>query len=138
MDAEPTAGEVEIPPTEALEQKDAVKAEAIGMEGEALEASLDREGGTTPMPHPMSVMQEEGHGHLPLLHPDHLKLIFELQSLVEDLIHRISLVSQQLDLLYEAYSNTPPGKRCPTCAQKFVLIATEDCEGDMDEGEATG
>jgi hypothetical protein len=138
MDAEPTAGAVEIPPTEALERNDAAKAEAIGMEGEALGASLDREGGTAPMPCPLSVMQEEGRGHLPLLHPDHLKLIFELRSLVEDLIHRTSLVSQRVDLLYEAYSNTPPGQRCPTCAQAFVLIATEDGEGDMDEGEATG
>ena len=64
------------------------------MEGEVLGTSLDREGGIAPMPRPMSIMQEEGRGHLPLLHSGHLKLIFELRSLVEDLIHRTSLVSQ--------------------------------------------
>jgi hypothetical protein len=107
------------------------------MEGEALGASLDRKGGTAPMSCPLSVMQEEGCGHLPLLHPDHLKLIFELWRLVEDLIHYTSLVSQRVDLLYEAYSNTPPGQHFPTCARAFMLTATEDGEGDMDEGEDT-
>jgi hypothetical protein len=141
VEAEPTIGETKISPTEVLGRNESVEDEATGLEGEPIGVSLDEEGGIAPMSCPLSAMHEVGRVQFPLLHPDHLTLVFELRSLVEDLIHRISLVSQRVDLLYDAYSNTPPGQRCPTCAQPFVLIAKagdKDGEGDMDEAETTG
>jgi hypothetical protein len=141
LEAEPTAGAAEIPPTEVPGRNEPVEDEATGLEGEPIGVSLEEEGGIAPMPRPLSAMQEVGRVQLPLLHPDHLTLVFELRSMVEDLIHRTSLVSQRVDLLYDAYSDTQPGQRCPTCAQPFVLIAKaddKDGEGDMDYAETTG
>jgi hypothetical protein len=57
----------------------------------------------------------------PLLHPEHLKLIFEVRSLVDDQAFRAMRVSQRLDMLYAAYSKATPRRQCPTCAQPFVL-----------------
>jgi hypothetical protein len=56
-----------------------------------------------------------------LLHPEHLKLIFEVRSLVDDQVFRAMRVSQRLDMLYAAYSKATPRRQCPTCAQPFVL-----------------
>jgi hypothetical protein len=55
------------------------------------------------------------------LHPEHLKLIFEVRSLVDDQVFRAVRVSQRLDMLYAAYSKATPRRQCPTCAQPFVL-----------------
>jgi hypothetical protein len=57
----------------------------------------------------------------PFLHPEHLNLIFEVRSLVEDQIFRVVRVSQRLDMLYAAYSKATPRRQCPTCAQPFVI-----------------
>jgi hypothetical protein len=59
----------------------------------------------------------------PLLHPEHLNLVFEVRSLVEDQIFRAVRVSQRLDMLYAAYSKATPRRQCPTCAQPFVIPA---------------
>jgi hypothetical protein len=58
----------------------------------------------------------------PLLHPDHLKLIFEMHSLVDDQAFRTTRLHQRLDLLYAAYSNAIPRRQCPTYAQQARLI----------------
>ena len=57
----------------------------------------------------------------PFLHPEHLNLIFEVRSLVEDQIFRAVRVSQRLDMLYVAYSKATPRRQCPTCARPFVF-----------------
>lgn len=57
----------------------------------------------------------------PFLHPEHLNLIFEVRSLVEDQIFRAIRVSQCLNMLYEAYSRATPQRQCPTCAQPYVI-----------------
>jgi hypothetical protein len=57
----------------------------------------------------------------PFLHPEHLNLVFEVRSLVEDQIFRAVRVSQRLDMLYAAYSKATPRRQCPTCAQPFVI-----------------
>lgn len=57
----------------------------------------------------------------PFLHPEHLNLIFEVRSLVEDHIFRAIRVSQRLDMLYEAYSRATPQRQRPTCAQPYVI-----------------
>jgi hypothetical protein len=47
----------------------------------------------------------------PLLHPEHLQLIFEVRSLVDDQIFREVYVSQCLDMLYAAYSSATPRRQ---------------------------
>jgi hypothetical protein len=69
----------------------------------------------------------------PFLHPEHLNLVFEVHSLVEDQIFRAVRISQCLDMLYAAYSKATPRRQCPTCAQPFVIPvnggkAKEGCE----------
>lgn len=69
----------------------------------------------------------------PLLHPEHLNLIFEVRSLVDDQIFKVVRVSQRLDMLYVAYSSATPRRQCPTCAQPYVIPvnsgkAKDDCE----------
>jgi hypothetical protein len=44
----------------------------------------------------------------PLLHPEHLNLIFEVHGMVDDQIFRAVRVSQRLDMLYAAYSSPTP------------------------------
>jgi len=57
--------------------------------GEALlDDSWVREGGLAPMPHPLSIMQEAWHVQPPFFQLEHLEMIFETRSLVEDQIHR--------------------------------------------------
>jgi hypothetical protein len=56
-----------------------------------------------------------------LLHPEHLELIFEMRSLVDDQAFSAMRLSQRLDMLYAAYSKATPRRQCPTCAQPFVF-----------------
>jgi len=60
----------------------------------------------------------------PLLHPEHLQLIFEVRSLVDDQLFRAVCVGQRLDMLYAAYSNATPRQQCPTCSQPFAIPAS--------------
>jgi hypothetical protein len=69
----------------------------------------------------------------PLLHPEHLQLIFEVRSLVDDQIFRAVCVSQRLDMLYAAYSSATPKRQCPTCAQPYVIPASEGEAKDAHE-----
>jgi hypothetical protein len=57
----------------------------------------------------------------PPLPPEHLPLIFDLRSLVEDLNFRVVCTNQRLDLLLTAHSCASPKQRCPTCAQPFAI-----------------
>jgi hypothetical protein len=56
-----------------------------------------------------------------MLHHDHLQLIFDLRSLVDDQAFRTVSISQRLDMLFAAYSEASPRRQCPTCAQPFTL-----------------
>jgi hypothetical protein len=94
-----------------------------------------------PMPHPLSIMQDSWHVQPPFFHPEHLELMFDLRSQVADQVHHAILISQCIDMLYDAYSNMPAGQRCPTCAQPFVLPARagmQEGDADMDTSAATG
>jgi hypothetical protein len=73
--------------------------------------------------------REDGRDPMPLLHPNHLELVFETRRLVEDQIHRGLQIHQRLDMLFTAYSNTSPGRQCPMCAQPFVLQAKAGING---------
>jgi hypothetical protein len=64
--------------------------------------------------------------------------MFELRSLVEDQIHHAMLISKRNDMLYDAYSNAPPGQRCPMCGKPFALPSIAGMQrGDVDMDNAT-
>jgi hypothetical protein len=75
-----------------------------------------REGGKFLAPPPISAMQEKWCVPLPFFHPDHLELMFDLRSQMVVQVHCGTLMSQCMDMLYDAFSNVPTGQRCPTCA----------------------
>jgi hypothetical protein len=73
----------------------------------------------------------------PFLHVAHLDLVFELRGQMADQEHRALLMGQRLDMLLDAYSNAPTNRKCPTCAQPFVIqarAAWQEDEGDRPPG----
>jgi hypothetical protein len=72
----------------------------------------------------------------PLLHPEHLNLIFEVRSMVDDQIFRVVRINQRLDMLYAAYSSATPRRQCPTCAQIYAIPVRRGKE--KDDREDTG
>jgi hypothetical protein len=60
----------------------------------------ETEGSGVQKPIPLSFAQGEWHDQPPLLHPEHLELIFETRSMVDDQIHRALQISQCLDMMY--------------------------------------
>jgi hypothetical protein len=71
--------------------------------------------------------------HGPLLRVEHLALVFELRGHMADQEHRALLMEQRLDLLLDAYSNALAKRKCPACAQWFVILARSVChEGKYD------
>jgi hypothetical protein len=72
----------------------------------------------------------------PLLHPEHLNLIFEVRSMVDDQIFMVVHVNQCLDMLYAAYSSATPRRQCPTYAQLYAIPVKRSKE--MDDREDTG
>ena len=68
--------------------------------------------------------------HAPLLRAAHLDLVFELRGQMANQEHRASLIGQHLDMLLDAYSNAPAKRKCPTCAQPFVIPAKSVCQED--------
>jgi hypothetical protein len=65
-----------------------------------------------------------------LLHHDHLQLIFDLRSMVEDQAFRMATISQRLDFLFAAYSEASPPRRCPTCVQPFTFTGKGDTQAN--------
>jgi hypothetical protein len=94
-------------------------------------------GGETPVPPPTTSMHEQRCAPPPFLHPEHLDLVFDLQGQMADHAHRVLLMSQRLDMLFDAYSNAPAKKKCPMCAQPFVMQARE-VEQEDEADRATG
>jgi hypothetical protein len=72
----------------------------------------------------------------PLLHPEHLNLIFDVRSMVDDQIFRAICINQRLDMLYAAYSSATPRRQCPTCAQVYAIPVRRGKE--KDDHEDTG
>jgi hypothetical protein len=56
----------------------------------------------------LSSTQRESQDQPPFLHPEHLELIFETRSMVDDQIFRAIRINQCLDMIYAAYSSTSP------------------------------
>jgi hypothetical protein len=82
---------------------------------------------------PLSSTPQDLQDQPPLLHPEHLELIFDVRSMVDDQIFRAIRINQCLDMIYAAYSNTSPRHQCPTCAQVYAILVRRGKNGDDDE-----
>jgi hypothetical protein len=69
----------------------------------------------------------------PFLHPEHLELIFDIRSMVDDQIFRAIRINQRLDMIYAAYSSASPRRQCPTCAQVYTIPVKRGKNGDEDK-----
>jgi hypothetical protein len=81
----------------------------------------------------LSSTQEEWQDQPPFLHPEHLELIFETHSMVEDQIFRAIQINKCLDMMYVAYSSTSPRRQCPTCTQAYVIPVRRGKNDEDDE-----
>jgi hypothetical protein len=112
--------------------------EAASSEPEEMQqGDTTREGGTVFMPPPISSMQNQWRVPPPFFHPDHLALLFDLRGQMENQVHHGTLMGQRMDMLYDAFSNAPPGWRCPTCAQFFIMPAKEKAQDADATSDAT-
>jgi hypothetical protein len=157
QEAAPAAGHISVNDIESVKEKQAEsqgpeaameqqsgattsEAEDTRSGGKSREGGKSWEGGKALAPPPISTMQESWHVQPPFFHPEHLDLMFDLRSQVADQVHRGILISQRIDMLYDAFSNAPAGQRCPTCAQPFVMPAragAQEEDVDMATSEAT-
>jgi hypothetical protein len=84
-----------------------------------------KEGGEVLAPPPISIVQEQWRVPPPFFHPEHLELMFDLRSQMADQVYHGTLMSQHIDMLYDAFSNAPAGKRCLTCARPYAAASSE-------------
>jgi hypothetical protein len=92
-----------------------------------------REGDETPAPPPTRAMHGYTGAPPPFLQEAHLNLVFELRGQMADQEHRVLLMGHRLDMLFDVYSNAPANKKCPTCAQPFVMQAREAWHENEDD-----
>jgi hypothetical protein len=78
------------------------------------------------VPPPLTVIPEFNPGPPPLFIPEQLELIFDLRSHMADQLHRDTLISQRIDMLFDAFSNAPEKQHCPTYVKPFVLQPSDD------------
>jgi hypothetical protein len=58
------------------------------------------------------------------LSQEHLDLIFDMRRDMAEQLHRHTILSSRLDMLFDALSGEPDKRRCSTCAQLFVFAPT--------------
>ena len=87
----------------------------MGMTTQSLNRSEQTSKEATKPRHPASVdshWQEQP----PFTDSGYLTLIFDLRSLLDDQVFRLSCIDQWLDLLFMTHSRTLPKWQCPSCA----------------------
>jgi hypothetical protein len=87
------------------EATDIAKAEDIGIGIE--NRGTARGGHPVLVPPPLFAIPEFFLALPPLFSLEQLELIFELRSQMEDQLHRDTLMSQRINMLYDAFSNAP-------------------------------
>jgi hypothetical protein len=78
---------------------------------------------------PPSTALDQGPRSTCSLSPEHLDLIFEMRRDMQEQLHRHTLLSSRLDLLFDTLSETPGQRRCPTCAQSFIFTPVGNTHG---------
>jgi hypothetical protein len=84
-----------------------------------------------------ATMEEGGSLHGSFLEGEHLAILRDLRGRMSDLEHRAHLMSQRMDMLFDALSNEPVKRRCPLCAQAFAILAgttRQNCGDDRSPG----
>jgi hypothetical protein len=84
-----------------------------------------------------ATMEEGGSLHGSLLEGEHLAILRDLRGRMSDLEHRALLMSQRMDMLFDALSNEPVKRRCPLCAQAYAILAgttRQNCGDDRSPG----
>jgi hypothetical protein len=54
---------------------------------------------------------------------EHLQLIFEMRWDIADQLHSQTMLSRQLDALFDTLSGKPDSRRCPSCHQPLMLAS---------------
>jgi hypothetical protein len=105
---------------------------------EVVEGGTSKEGGEVLAPPPISIAPEQWRVPPPFFHPEQLDLVFDLRSQMADQVYHCTLMHQRVDMLYEAFSNAPAGRRCPTCARPYALpTRNEPHNKDLDKATST-
>jgi hypothetical protein len=55
---------------------------------------------------------------------EHLQLLFEIRQKQDDQMHFQSILSQRMDIIFDALADSPVRGRCPTCGQQFTPVYT--------------
>jgi hypothetical protein len=55
---------------------------------------------------------------------EHLELLFEIRQRQDDQMHCQGVISQRMDIMFEALTDAPTQARCPTCRQRFTPAYT--------------
>jgi len=71
---------------------------------------------------PIWIVLEPWCATTPLFHLEQLELVFDLRSQLADQVHHRTLMHQHINILYEAFSNAPKGKKCPMCPIHFSML----------------
>lgn len=82
-----------------------------------------KEGGKVLAPPPISITSDQWCVPSPFFHPEQLELVFDLRRQMADQAYHGTLMSQRIDMLYEAFSNAPTKQRCPMCVRLYALPA---------------
>jgi hypothetical protein len=99
--------EEEIPPSWQLENKAGTDKE-INAEGD----EMGKEEEALPQQFANHLVEE------------HIELLFEIRQKQDDQVHSQSVLSQRMDILFEALTDAPAQARCPTCKQRFTPAYT--------------
>jgi hypothetical protein len=65
---------------------------------------------------------------------EHLELIFEMRRYMMEQLHRHTLLSSRIDMLFDAFSSTSVKQRCLTCVQPFSFTPHDDTPDDSSDG----
>jgi hypothetical protein len=70
-----------------------------------------------------------------LFSPEQMELIFEIRGYMMEQLHRHTLISSYIDMLFDTFSNALAKQRCSTCTQPYVL---KPSDGTLHSGSLDG
>jgi hypothetical protein len=82
---------------------------------------------------PLASADDNWQDQHPFTNLGYLALIFDMWSLLDDRIFRITRIDHRLDMLFVAHSRTLLKRQCPTCVQAYVFPTEWRRHGDEDE-----
>jgi hypothetical protein len=89
-----------------------------------------KDGGEVLAPPPIPTPSNQWHVPLPFFHSDQLYLVLYLRHQMAYQAYRGALMSQSMDMFYEALSDAPAKQKCPTCARLYAMPAQYEIPSD--------